>query len=232
MGQLIEELARTRGHEVVARLSEGDPLALPPDTEVAIDFSIPSAAERLCRYALERGIAVVSGTTGWDTTALRRLADGNVPKIGGFLHATNMSVGVNVVFAVNRVLAKALAPHGYRASIEETHHVHKLDAPSGTAVTLAGAIVAATPAVTDFTLVDQSTTLPDDVLPITSRREGEVVGEHRVDYESAVDRITLQHAAKSRAGFALGAVLAAEYMVGRRGVHTMEEVLGLNDLRS
>lgn len=216
MGKMIEAAAQSRRHAVVARYGATDAgRALPTDTDVAIDFSLPTVAGANCRLALERGIPVVSGTTGWDTTTLvAELRDrGPHP---GFLHATNMSVGVNVVFAVNRLLAAALAGKGYAAELWETHHVHKVDAPSGTAITLAEG--------TEAGLGERP--------PIASVREGEVVGVHTVDYTSAADTIRLRHEAHDRTGFALGAVLAAEYLIGRSGVHTMSDVLGLGRLAS
>ena len=213
MGKMIETVALERGHEIVARFDAGDAQrVLPKGAQVAIDFSLPSVAEANCRKALAQGIPVASGTTGWDVTALRdEVAAGTGP---AFLHATNMSVGVNVVFAVNRLLAGALAGKGYGASLSETHHVHKLDAPSGTAITLAEGTAAGLGAEPETESV----------------REGEVVGLHTVAYASPADTITLRHEAHDRKGFALGAVLAAEYLIGRTGVHTMADVLGLQHL--
>ena len=215
MGKMIEAAATARGHEIVARFDAGDAdRALPDETDVAIDFSHPRVASANCLRALAQGIPVASGTTGWDVTPV--LAKAQLPDAPGFLHATNMSVGVNVVFAVNRLLAGALASKGYTASIAETHHVHKLDAPSGTAITLA-----------------EGTTAGLGVAPeVASYREGEVIGLHVVDYASAADTITLRHEAHDRTGFALGAVLAAEYLIGKSGVHTMSDVLSLGHLSS
>ena len=213
MGKMIEAAALQRGHQIVARFDAGDAeRVLPQGARVAIDFSLPSVAEANCRKALAQGIPVASGTTGWDISGLREeVAAGTGP---AFLHATNMSVGVNVVFAVNRLLAGALAGKGYTASLSETHHVHKLDAPSGTAITLSEGTAAGL----------------GEEPPVESIREGEVIGLHRVDYASAADTITLRHEAHDRTGFALGAVLAAEYLIGRTGVHTMADVLGLRHL--
>ena len=231
MGKMIESVALARDHVVVARYGAGDAgRVLPKGAQVAIDFSLPEVAEANCRKALAQGIPVVSGTTGWEVSALRdELADGDGP---AFLHATNMSVGVNVTFAVNRLLATALAGRGYTAAIAETHHVHKLDAPSGTAITLAEGSVAGLPNYGGWELRDGDDEAPADRLPVTSVREGEVIGVHEVTYASAADAITLRHEAYDRTGFALGAVLAAEYLIGKRGVHTMADVLGLGHLAS
>ncbi len=211
MGKMIEAAALARGHQITARiqtLPAAD--AFPPLTDVAIDFSVPAAAEKLCLTALRRGIPVVSGTTGWDID--RVVAYASEPGRPSFLHATNMSVGVNVVFAINRLLAATLEGRGYSPSITETHHIHKLDAPSGTAITLAEGIL--------------------DREAITSVREGEVIGLHEMTYGSSADSITLRHEAHDRTGFADGAVLAAEYLIGKSGVFTMADVLGLDRLAS
>jgi 4-hydroxy-tetrahydrodipicolinate reductase len=172
---------------------------------VAIEFSRPDAAESNVRAALEQGVAVVSGTTGWDVHGLQAELGCNHP---GVIWSSNYSVGVNILFAVNKYLAQLLhKTGGYTPAITEIHHVHKLDAPSGTAVTLREGIAES---------VD---------CPIESIREGEVPGIHEVRWESEADVLTLRHEAKSRQGFALGAVLAAEWLQGKTGWHTMQEVL-------
>lgn len=229
MGRMIEESAQARGHRIVARYDAADAdRALPARADVAIDFSQPAVAEDNCLRALRQNVPIASGTTGWDTG--RVLAYAQSPGAPAFLHATNMSVGVNVAFAVNRLLAAALAGNGYAAAIAETHHVHKLDAPSGTAITLAEGTVAGLPGYTGWQLSETAVGPLADRLPVTSLREGEVVGLHEVTYASAADAITLRHEAFDRTGFALGAVLAAEYLIGKRGVHTMADVLGLRHL--
>lgn len=229
MGREIERLAGARGHTVALRIVEGDRLEASDlsDVDVAIDFSTPAAAPGLCRAALAAGVAVVSGTTGWDVAALlKELAGGNHP---AFLHATNMSPGVNAVFAANRLLARVLGEAGgYGTAISETHHVHKLDAPSGTAITLAEGTIAGMHAYRAWDLTAEHSKDHDaTTVPIRSQREGEVFGDHEVVYSSEVDEVRLSHSARSRGGFALGAVLAAEFVVGRRGRVTMAEVLGI-----
>lgn len=216
MGKMIESVALSRGHRIVCII---DPLASaqPFDSpvfrsaDVAIEFSRPDAAEANIRQAIAQGVAVVSGTTGWNVEALREEMSEVRSQHPGIIWSSNYSVGVNILFAVNRYLAQLLhRTGGYTPSITEVHHVHKLDAPSGTAVTLAEGIRGV-----------------GDV-PIESIREGEVPGIHEVKWESEADILTLRHEAKSRQGFALGAVLAAEWLQGKRGWHEMTEVMGID----
>jgi len=228
MGKLIERIAKERGHICGPIAYQGNPVNDKElaTADVAIEFSAPDAAEEFCRKAIGLGIPTVSGTTGWDPQALQQ-------KVGvsgtGFLHATNMSLGVNAVFAANRLLAKLLGNQGYQITIQETHHIHKLDKPSGTAVTLAEEILEQTDAYSRWELLSESPSTPSmEVLPVRSQRVGEVFGDHTVQLSSKVDQIELTHHAKSREGFGLGAVLAAEYMVGKRGIHTMGDVLNLS----
>ena len=212
MGQMIEGVARKRGHEIVCVI---DPFASADSidsdkfrsADVAIEFSRPDAAEGNVRAAIEQGVPVVSGTTGWEAQALRAEMQGK--EHAGVIWSSNYSIGVNILFAVNSYLAQLLQQTGgYEPSITEVHHVHKLDAPSGTAKTLQEAISGYD-------------------CPIESIREGEVPGIHEVKWESEADVLSLRHEAKSRKGFALGAVLAAEWLQGKKGWHTMNEVLGL-----
>ena len=216
MGQMIESVARERGHEVVCiidPLTSMDTVDSPAfrSADVAIEFSRPDAAEANVRAAIAQGVPVVSGTTGWDVAALQAELQGQDHP--GVIWSSNYSIGVNILFAVNGYLAQLLQKAGgYNPSITEVHHVHKLDAPSGTAKTLREDIISR---------------MPDVSCPIESIREGEVPGIHEVRWESEADSLSLRHEAKSRKGFALGAVLAAEWLKGRKGWHTMNEVLGL-----
>ena len=248
MGRMIESVALSRGHEIVC-IIDAQPLPCPslngkkiftPDkgfaseafrsADVAIEFSSPHAAEQNVRKALEQGVAVVSGTTGWDVEGLKATLKPSNPQTlkpstlnehPGVIWSSNYSVGVNILFAVNKYLAQLLQrAGGYTPSITEVHHVHKLDAPSGTAKTLAEAI--------NSQPSNSQTLKPSNLnCPIESIREGEVPGIHEVRWESEVDILTLRHEAKSRQGFALGAVLAAEWLRGKTGWHSMTEVLGL-----
>ena len=177
---------------------------------MAIEFTAPQAAEANVRRALQAGVPVVTGTTGWETDVLR---NGYPSDATGWIWSSNFSIGVNIMFAVNRYLARLMQPFAqYHPALTETHHIHKLDKPSGTAKRL---------------LCDLQTAGCHDV-PVESIREGEVVGIHTVEWGSAEDTVALTHTAKSREGFALGAVLAAEWLKGRRGFHTMQEVMNIN----
>jgi len=229
MGKLIEVVAQGRGHRLVGRVSDANPLTseMLEDADVAIDFSLPHVAEGLVTQTLTANVPVASGTTGWSSADLQ--AHVATAKNTAFLHATNMSVGVNVVFAANRLIASLLGPtNQYTARLSETHHIHKVDAPSGTAVTLAEGVLQNMPNYKAWSLSKETEKLAIDQLPISAYREGEVFGDHDVVYDSEVDQIKLSHHAKSRQGFALGAVLAAEYLIGKKGVFTMANVLGLD----
>lgn len=204
MGHAIETVARQHGHEIVFRGDVGWTLTQLPEADVAIEFTTPQTAEENVNKLLDCRLPVVSGTTGWDIRSMKRKSvETGVP----FLWASNFSVGVNLFFALNEKLAAMMRKYDYRPSVTEIHHIHKLDKPSGTAKTLAAAI--------------------GNEVPVESIREGEVAGVHTVRWDSAADTVTITHEAKSRQGFALGAVLAAEWLQGRKGPHTMTEVLGL-----
>ena len=232
MGHMIERIARERGHEIVSIIDMENRADFDSDAfrsaDCAIEFSIPASALGNIREAMTQGVPVVCGTTGW-TAALpevKQLCDkGN----GTFLFASNFSVGVNIFMAVNRYLAKIMNGFPqYHPSMVETHHIHKLDHPSGTAITLAEEIVADTERIGGWKEPDadgKSTgDLSGDVLEISHIREGEVPGIHTIEWDSPVDTITISHSAKSREGFALGAVMAAEWLAGKKGFHTIGEV--------
>lgn len=228
MGKLIEEVAKDRGHQIIGRVSGANPLTsiMLQVAEVAIDFSLPNVAQGLVEETLAANVPVASGTTGWNSADLQRQMASE--KNTAFLHATNMSIGVNVVFAANQLIASLLGPtNQYAAALSETHHIHKVDAPSGTAVTLAEGVLQNMPNYKAWALKENDQRLADDQLPISAFRQGEVFGDHEVKFDSEVDQIKLSHSAKSRHGFALGAVLAAEYLIGKKGVYTMANVLGL-----
>ncbi|MBQ6978445.1 MAG: 4-hydroxy-tetrahydrodipicolinate reductase [Paludibacteraceae bacterium] len=202
MGHMIEEVALSRGHEIVAIIDAGDAFDL-KGADVAIEFTTPATAEENIRKAWAQGVPVVSGSTGWDAAALidedRRTHDKQM-----LIWSSNYSVGVNIFFEVNKLLAEEMASQPqYTPSITETHHIHKLDKPSGTAKTLAEQI-------RDIE-ISKHRNLED--LQIESIREGEVPGTHEVKWDSEEDTIIITHIAKGRRGFALGAVLAAEKLV-------------------
>jgi 4-hydroxy-tetrahydrodipicolinate reductase len=224
MGKTIESIATDRGHEIVARVNSPESFTL-ADADVAIDFSIPDSAVDHLTKCFEAGVPVVSGTTGWldnyqDMVALCTKNE------GGFIYASNFSVGVNLFFEFNRKLAAIMAPHkDYKVDMTEIHHTQKLDAPSGTAITLAEGVIEAS----DYTGWDlnEGQNIQENHLPISAEREGTVPGTHIINYKSEIDTITLSHEAHSRQGFALGAVVAAEWLQGKQGVFTMRDVLGL-----
>lgn len=228
MGKLIGEIAEERGHRITVRVSSDHPLKIAEliDTDLAIEFSTPDQAEKLCLQTLRANIPTVSGTTGWDTGAVKAFA--KTSNEVAFLHGSNMSLGVNVAFAANKLIAKLLGKReGYTAKIEETHHVHKLDQPSGTAISFAEGVLSEFTSYSNWKLHSEDTLSDAELLSIFSRREGEVFGDHTVRFESKEDIISLSHQAKSRRGFALGAVLAAEYIFGKAGLFTMQDVLGI-----
>lgn len=228
MGRAIEEIATERGHEVVLRIASANrdemTVANLSRADVAIEFTGPHAARQNVLDCLQAGIAVVSGSTGWN----EHLAEANEKAVAcdaGFLHASNFSVGVNIFFEVNKLLAALMNGRTeYGVAVEETHHVHKKDAPGGTAITIAEQIIAGLDTKSGWQLdgaADAAT------LPVFAHRVGEVPGTHKVTYSSDIDTIEIVHTAHSRKGFAMGAVLAAEYMAGRKGIHTMKDVLGI-----
>ena len=204
MGHTIEQVAQERGHVIVFRGDVGWSVDQLPDADVAIEFTTPRTAEENVCKLLDRHLPVVSGTTGWNIEAMQRKSqDSGI----GFLWASNFSLGVNLFFALNERLTELMHGYDYQPSVTEIHHIHKLDKPSGTAKTLAAAI--------------------GENVPVESVREGEVAGIHTVRWDSPADTITITHEAKSRQGFALGAVLAAEWLKDKQGPHTMAEVLRL-----
>lgn len=222
MGRMIDRLASGRGHQVVARI-DGPAMEIPFDQmDVAIDFSQPDAAVENISQCLRNGVPVISGTTGWladfdKVTELCRAED------GAFLYASNFSLGVNLFFELNRYLSRLMSGvPGYSVGMTEIHHTGKKDAPSGTAITLAEGIIANS----DYRSWSLGEKDPESI-PIISERTGEVPGTHRVAYDSETDRIEIQHTAHSREGFAQGALLAAEWLVGKKGVFEMRDVLNL-----
>lgn len=224
MGRAIEEIAVARGHEIVCRIDVNNQADFDSQAfagaDVAIEFTTPATAVENYKRAFAAGVPVVSGTTGW----LDRKPEIEAACEAGatFFYASNFSLGVNIFFAMNRWLAGVMNGfNDYRVSLEEIHHIHKLDHPSGTAITLAEGVIENIDRLSQWS---ESDTAPD-VLPIEAKRSGEVPGTHIVQYDSEVDTITIEHRAKSRRGFALGAVVAAEYTVGKKGFLTMNDML-------
>lgn len=213
MGHAIEALAAERGHAVTLKLDKDDVWPAAMDADVAIEFTTPATAVDNMRRCLEAGVPVVCGTTGWYGDYETVVAE--CKRLNGRLFtATNFSIGMNIMFALNERLASLMRGRDdYKVSISETHHIHKLDAPSGTALSLREQIV-------------EGGEREEESVPIASFREGEVPGTHTVVYDSEIDTITLTHEAHSRKGLALGALLAAEFLAtAKPGVYTMKDIL-------
>lgn len=228
MGKIISELAESRGHTIAAKINIDNREKLltldPSKIDVAIEFSQPDAAIENIKWALERGIPIVSGTTGWISKKpeINRLT---LEKNGAFFYASNFSIGVNIFFKVNELLAKLMnETKGYQVSLEEIHHTEKKDAPSGTAITLAQGILKNYKSLKEWHLVGEGEENPQS-LPITAKRIDPAPGTHIVKYSSPVDDIEITHTAHSRQGFALGAVLVAEWIPGKKGVLSMDDFL-------
>ncbi|KFC18583.1 4-hydroxy-tetrahydrodipicolinate reductase [Epilithonimonas lactis] len=222
MGKIIDEIAQSRGHEVVARLRETPTIENLNDPDVVIEFSNPEVAFQNIKTCLENKIPVICGTTGWldKKPEVERIAMENGT---AFLYGSNFSLGVNLFFALNENLAKMMNKFSeYNCQLEEIHHIHKLDAPSGTAISLAEGIIHNS----NFEAWKLDETKEKD-LGIFAIREDEVPGTHSVFYRSEVDEIEIKHTAFNRNGFALGAVIAAEWIVDKKGVFAMKDVLGL-----
>ena len=225
MGHAIEQIALQRGHEIVSVIDVNNQEDFTSDAfksaDVAIEFSMPAVAMDNYRRAFAAGVPVVSGTTGW----LEHLPEIKEACKAGqtFFYPSNFSLGVNIFFALNKYLAKIMNDFpAYDVRMVETHHVHKLDAPSGTAITLAEGLIDNIERKNKWV---EGKEPAEDEIGICSVREGEVPGIHTVIYESDVDTISITHDAKSRMGFALGAVIAAEFTCGKKGFLTMQDML-------
>ncbi|AXT55971.1 4-hydroxy-tetrahydrodipicolinate reductase [Aquimarina sp. AD1] len=222
MGKTIEKIATERGHSIVLIVDKDDKDYDVSVADVAIDFSIPSAAVNNITNCFNAGVPIISGTTGW-LDHYDHIISLCKEKKGGFIYASNYSLGVNLFFELNKKLAKMMHPiEGYDIKMEEIHHTKKLDAPSGTAITLAEGVIENSSK--DGWLLDQGN---ETTIPIVAKRIENVPGTHTVTYTSAVDDIEIKHTAHNRQGFALGAVVAAEWLSGKTGVYGMKDVLGL-----
>ena len=222
MGQVIERIALERGHEIVLKKDEFNTYDGLSKADVAIDFSVPTAAVSNISSCFHANVPVVSGTTGWlehydEMIALCK------EKNGGFISSSNFSLGVNLFFEFNEYLAKIMSQFDhYKVDMEEIHHDQKLDAPSGTAISLAKGVIENSN-YSNWTLDKPK----DNEIHIEAVRTGTVPGTHTVTYNSEVDSIEIKHTAHNREGFALGAVIAAEWLAGKHGVFTMKDVLNL-----
>jgi 4-hydroxy-tetrahydrodipicolinate reductase len=236
MGKAIERIALERGHEIVLRKSSTTPFESLSTADVAIDFSIPKSAVRNISECFATNIPVVCGTTGWlehydDIVSLCNRQNGS------FIYGSNFSLGVNIFFELNAYLAKMMSKMAqYTVAVEEIHHTQKLDAPSGTAISLANGIIESRNFGADYT----SWTLENPTLHntndstlirqiyIDAKRIENVPGTHSIFYDSGVDQIEIKHTAHNREGFALGAIIAAEWLKDKKGIYTMKDVLDLN----
>jgi 4-hydroxy-tetrahydrodipicolinate reductase len=228
MGKAIEAIATERGHEVVLKVGIENLEDFTPENmqqaDVAIEFTGPESAFENLNKIMDAGLSVVSGSTGW-LQHYEAVAEKCQIAQTGFLYASNFSLGVNLFFALNKYLAKLMSSFPeYHSYITEIHHTEKLDAPSGTAITLAEQMIAHLPNKTKWTKEENDTT---DSIFIESKRIDPAPGTHTIRYASAIDTITIEHEAHSRQGFAIGAVLAAEFLHGKKGVFTMNDVLKL-----
>ncbi|MAT90479.1 MAG: 4-hydroxy-tetrahydrodipicolinate reductase [Flavobacteriaceae bacterium] len=220
MGHIIQQKAEEKGHEVVYTKTSSEEKGSLQDADVAIEFSVASAATDNLTTCFEKNIPVVCGTTGWlekydEMTKLCKVRN------GALLYASNFSVGVNLFFNLNEKLAKLMAPwKEYAVSMEEIHHTQKQDAPSGTAITLAEGIIKHSHY--HHWKLEEA---PENGIPITAIRKGDVKGTHRISYASEIDTINITHEAHSRDGFALGAILAAEWLQNKKGIFSMKDVL-------
>ena len=210
MGKRIGELAKKNGDKIIV-VSSSDRPAISIDlsvADVAIDFSTPSSAFENISHAIRSGIPVVSGTTGW-LEELQDIEKLCIEKNGAFLYAYNFSLGMNIFFEINKKLAKLMKNHKYKSKIHEIHHTEKLDSPSGTAIALA----------------QQIENILNIKSQITTDRINNITGTHQITYDSSVDKIEIKHIAKNRDGFAMGAIMAAEWIIGKKGVFSMKDVL-------
>jgi 4-hydroxy-tetrahydrodipicolinate reductase len=228
MGHTIERIAISRGHNIVLRITSSNKEDIDKEhlqkVDVAIEFTRPDSAKENVLKCLSSGISIVSGTTGWNEH-LQEARDKAIECNAAFLHASNFSICVNIFFEVNKLLASLMnSQPEYQIRVEETHHTQKKDAPSGTAITIAEQIIQNVNRTKRWALNDFNEA---DTLPIIAHRIENVPGTHKVSYASPIDDIEITHTAHNRDGFALGAVLAAEYIAGKRGVFLMKDVLGI-----
>ncbi len=228
MGKTIEEIALRRDHEIVARISTSNPIDNLDfsDVDVAIEFTAPHFAVSHIEACINNNTPIVVGTTAWNAQ-LDYVKELVAENDGSLLYASNFSIGVNMFFDINRRLAKLMSMYeDYNVVLEETHHTEKLDSPSGTAVSLANDIMLSNPNISSWIHEDEvAPELKKGQLGVISYRKPNVPGTHTIKYNSDIDTIELTHIAHNRNGFALGAVIAAEWLAGKKGVYTMQDVI-------
>lgn len=230
MGKTIEEIALQRGHKITGKSTSLHPIdELDFDEiDVAIEFTAPHIAVKHIEHCINKETPVIVGTTAWDEE-LPYVKDYVTQRNGSLLYASNFSIGVNIFFDINRRLAKLMAGHNeYKPTIKETHHLHKLDAPSGTAISLANDMMFQNENFSSWIHNrDTPPVVKEGQIGVTSFREENVPGTHKIEYKSDIDSIELIHTAHSRKGFALGAVIAAEWIADKKGIFTMQDVINL-----
>ena len=227
MGKEIEKIAIERGHEIALIVDKGDENKLTAikntDVDVIIEFTAPDSATKNYNICFDKNIPLVSGTTGINPSEFKKIEERVNTENKSFFWASNFSIGVNITFKINKILAKMMSPQKeYDVKMEEIHHIHKLDSPSGTAITMAEGIIENFENKTSWV---NNTNAKQNELEITSVRKDEVPGTHIVEYSSDIDKITLAHEAFGRKGFALGSVLAAEFINGKTGLFSMDDLL-------
>ena len=236
MGQIIERLALERGHEIVGKYDSQNPYSIDThlQADVAIEFSSPELAVNHINSCFLNQIPVVVGTTGW-YKELDQIKQNCAQHNGALFTATNFSLGVNLFFEMSKQLTKIMNGHDYKCNIHEIHHTEKKDAPSGTAITLAENVIQASSILNKWELVESDPTIinsdsqNESTLPIYAERLPNVPGTHILSFESAVDCIKLEHEAKNREGFANGAIIAAEWLIGKTGVFGMSDLLNFEN---
>jgi 4-hydroxy-tetrahydrodipicolinate reductase len=227
MGKAIEEIAISRGHSVVVKFNSQNPLESSQlrTTDVAIEFSQPDLALKHIKLCADGQIPIVVGTTAWEEH-LAEIINHIDKREASLIYSSNFSIGVNLFFEMNKYLARLMNDKtDYVASITEIHHAQKIDAPSGTAVTLAKDLISNHPTYLSWKLTGQSQNMEKSDLPISAIREENVPGTHLISYTSEIDTLTIEHKAHNRKGFALGAIIAAEFIHKKQGVYTMSDIL-------
>ena len=227
MGKAIEEIAISRGHSVVVKFNSQNPLESSQlrTTDVAIEFSQPDLALKHIKLCADGQIPIVVGTTAWEEH-LPEIINHIDKREASLIYSSNFSIGVNLFFEMNKHLARLMNDKtDYVASITEIHHAQKIDAPSGTAVTLAKDLISNHPTYSSWKLIGQSENMEKSDLQISAIREENVPGTHLISYTSEIDTLTIEHQAHNRKGFALGAVIAAEFIHKKQGVYTMSDIL-------
>ena len=225
MGKEIEQIALKRGHEIVLKIRENEKYDI-SKADIGIDFSVPNAALHNIISCFKNNIPVVSGTTGWLDDFDKALTVCKENK-GSFIYASNFSIGVNLFFELNKSLAKMMSTHkDYSLDVEEIHHTKKLDTPSGTAISIAEQIIKNS-SKSNWELIENSVKKDSNSVPILAKRILDTPGTHKVSYKSEIDSIEIKHIANNRKGFALGAIIAAEWLIKKNGIYTMKDVLNI-----